>query len=243
MSFSTNKKYGILNATIKTDKGEKTSHSSGMSHFNLICEVANASKEEYQVNIDIQSSASANVRMLLINNFDIAQAFGSKFSDIAPGFTPLPSQADGLALDLIHQPIFNIDKLKDVQPLPATSISETLETLLTDGTKIIVFGTKYDDSDNQHHKSYHNDKADYRDQHMYGVRRHREQEQPPRGIDDVHLNQGTPSILYQSKDNGCYQDGALFVQNNNGGYDALFFAFAKQCFNTNDQGNCENNEN
>ena len=82
-----------------------------MSHFNLICEVANASKEEYQVNIDIQSSTSANVRMLLINHFDITQAFGSKFSDIAPGFTQLPSQADGLALDLIHQPIFNIDKM------------------------------------------------------------------------------------------------------------------------------------
>ncbi|OMH33973.1 DUF2278 family protein [Motiliproteus sp. MSK22-1] len=238
MPFPENKIYGVLNATIKKDEGEKTSKYSGMSHFNLICEVTNENSEEYQVNIDIQSSPSPNVRMLIINNFDISKAFGQKFSEIEPGFTRLDTEPDGLALDLIHQPIFNVNALKDTQPISATDISTRLEEILTDGTNVIVFGTKYDDSDHQHHKAYYHDNERYRDQHMYGARRHREQQLPPRGVDDVHLNQGTPASQYQSKDNGPYQDGALFIKHTDGTFSALFFAFASQCFNTDAKGNC-----
>jgi uncharacterized protein YukJ len=73
---------------------------------------------------------------------------------------------------------------------------------------------------------------------MYGARRSREQSQPPRGVDDVHLNQGTPNSQSQAQDNGIYQDGALLVQMPDNSYSAFFFAFAGQCFNTDDNGNC-----
>jgi len=237
MPFPANKTYGVLRANIKVDEKESTSKKSGMSHYNLICEVPAEDNKEYQVNIDIQSSKSANVRMLVKRNF-VTTNLPKKLTDIAQGFSTLPSKADTLALDLIHQPIFPIDELKDSKPISAEQITETLNNLLSVGNEVIVFGTLYDDDDHKHHEAYHHDDESYRDHHMYGARRHREQKLPPRGVDDVHLNQGTPSTQYQHKDNGVYQDGALFIVNTEGGYNAIFFAFATQCFDTNDQGNC-----
>lgn len=234
MAFPANKVYGVMKAVIKRDEGESTSHRSGMSHFNLICHTPEG---DYQVNIDIQSSENPNVRMLQVEHFNTGEI--GNFASIPPGFRILSTDAaDPLALDLIHRPLFSIDELADAKPGSADEISSVLNDFLLDGTEIIVFGTRYDDSNNDAHKPYQHEHESYRNKHLYGVRRHRELAQPPRGVDDVHLNQGTPSSQYQSKDNGSYQDGALFVKNEDGSYRAFFFAFAGQCFNTDPQGNC-----
>ncbi|MGF1683721.1 DUF2278 family protein [Photobacterium minamisatsumaniensis] len=242
MSFSGNKIYGVLKAFIKIDEGEFTSKKSGMSHYNFISAVPNEDSKEYQVNIDIQSQVASNVRMLSKKNFDVASHLPASFIDIKQGFTKLETQPGGLAIDLIHQPLFSVDELKNADLQSAEQISDILNGYLSAGTEVLVFGTMYDDSDNKYHEAYRNDNESYRDHHMYGARRHREQQMPPRGVDDVHLNQGTPSSQYQSKDNGTYQDGALFVVNQDGRYDAIFFAFAGQCFDTNEKGNCVNDE-
>lgn len=238
MPFSHGKVYGVLRVKVKVDEGEFTSHRSGMSHYNLICE-DEESKLEYQVNIDIQSSSSPNVRMLVIDDFDVSSAFTTPFSDIPSGFKTLECKPGGLAIDLIHHPIFKVDELKDAQPLSASQISTQLKPHLSVGTEIIVFGTRYEDSDHKFHHHYHHSNESYRDAHLYGVRRHREQNLPPRGVDDVHLNQGTPDTQYQHVDNGCYQDGALFIANGEGKYTAVFFAFEAQCFDTDNSGNCK----
>lgn len=238
MPFPTSKKYGVLKARVTQVEGEFTSHKSGMSHYNLICNDS-VSGLDYQINIDIQSEVSANVKMLILKDFDTKTQLPSAFETITPGFTPLPCQPGGLALDLIHQPIFTVNQLKDSHPQNAAKIAAGLNEFIQVGTQLVVFGTYYDDSDHQYHQQFITEDESYRDHHMYGVRRHREQQRPSRGVDDVHLNQGTPSIQFQSKDNGVYQDGALFIRNPDGDYTACFFAFAGQCFDTNQQGNCD----
>lgn len=236
MPFPASKVYGVLNAEITQVEGEFTSHKTGMSHFNLISQ--DSAGLEYQINIDIQSSTSPNVRMLVLYDFDLAAQLPN-IKGIESGFTALPTQAGGLALDLIHQPLFPISELKNAQPHSADNLSETLNALLQVGANVFVFGTRYDDSQSNYHQNFTDADESYRDHHLYGMRRHREQGRPPRGVDDVHLNQGTPSSQYQSKDNGLFQDGALFIANNDGSYTAVFFAFAQQCFNTNASGNCQ----
>ena len=242
MPFPKNKTYGVFRAFISVDEGEFTSHKSGMSHYNLICEVPNEGGMKYQVNIDIQSKVTGNVRMLVKTNFDAVSHLSASFIDIVQGFTELTCQPGGLALDLIHHPLFPVDELKQTEPQSAKDITNILNDYLVVGKEVIVFGTLYDDTDFKSHESYHNETESYRDFHMYGARRHREQDLPPRGVDDVHLNQGTPSSQYQYKDNGSYQDGAFFVVNQDGSYDAIFFAFSSQCLVTDKNGNCINDE-
>lgn len=258
MPFSGNKIYGVLKATLTKDRGESSSQRSHLSHFNL---TTSAAGEGYQVNIDIQSHPhEADVKYYIIENFgggDGSKDAGTdaslkqQFADIQEGFTPLQPEPGGLALDLVKNPLFCVDDLKDATPQTPDEISQMLNGYLENPdtvASLIVFGTKYDDSNNDYHEQYnhyhyhdHNDW--HRDRHMYGVRRYREDPQsqlPPRGVDDVHLNQG--SGPQHSKDNGPYQDGALFIEHQDGSYTGIFFAFASQCFDTDANGNCVNSD-
>jgi uncharacterized protein YukJ len=54
---------------------------------------------------------------------------------------------------------------------------------------------------------------------------------PPRGIHDIHLNQGTSLTMSQAKINGIYQDGALLIEPNSA-CSAFFFMFITQTLDT-----------
>lgn len=58
---------------------------------------------------------------------------------------------------------------------------------------------------------------------------------PGNGIHDIHMNQGNGGKY--KKDNGTYQDGGLVFQYPNGKWQAFFFAFQSQTFDTDDRGN------
>lgn len=55
------------------------------------------------------------------------------------------------------------------------------------------------------------------------------------GIHDVHINQWNPKSKGFEKDNGVYQDGALFFQFSNDEWVALFLKFLTQAINTDNQ--------
>ena len=55
------------------------------------------------------------------------------------------------------------------------------------------------------------------------------------GIHDVHINQGNPKSGGFEKDNGVYQDGALFFEFSNEEWVALILKFQTQAINTDDQ--------
>jgi len=52
---------------------------------------------------------------------------------------------------------------------------------------------------------------------------------PKRGIHDIHMNQGSTGRF--SRSNGSKQDGALFFQNSDGRWTAIFLAFQSQLWN------------
>jgi len=213
LRFASGKTYGVLRAQVTADNGEYHSDKTDMSHYNLITtdDGPNQISEQYQVNIDIQSLDSANVKCV---SFDPFSNNDLQFSSLPYGFTPLRSDSDDpIALDLVRRPLFDLNILTESSALSADEIAAKLDNYLKDGNpNVIVFGTKYDDQHNQRQKHY-------------GLERAAKQQRPPRGIDDVHLNQNLGS------DSNAYQDGALLIEtgdSNEKKYVAFFFCFANQ---------------
>ena len=205
--------YGVLRARVVADNGEDHSHRTDESHYNLISvdDGQGQTNEQYQINIDIQSLQSANVKCISIDPFNNPSI---QFSTVPIGFTALPTaDSDSLALDFIRRPIFDLNLLTQSEPLTADQIADRLDTYFKhDKPNVIVFGTKYDD---QHVAT----------ERHYGLQRAMKEKKPSRGIDDIHMNQ------IVGKDGHAYQDGALFIQKENeeNSYVALFFCFASQC--------------
>lgn len=213
VEFAKGKIYGVLRAHVIADNGEDHSDRTDESHYNLLSVDDGQSEtlEQYQINIDIQSLQSANVKFISIDPFINSSI---PFSNIPIGFTPLPSDdSDTLALDFIRRPIFDIDLLTKSEPLTADQIAAKLDVYFKqDKPNVIVFGTKYDDKQSL-------------DENHYGIQRSINQNKPRQGVDDIHMNQ----II--GKDSHVYQDGALFIQkeNQDNTYVAFFFCFDSQC--------------
>jgi uncharacterized protein YukJ len=58
---------------------------------------------------------------------------------------------------------------------------------------------------------------------------------PGNGIHDIHMNQGNTGKW--KKDNGVFQDGAIYIEYPGDKWRAFYFAFQSQTFDTDDQGN------
>jgi uncharacterized protein YukJ len=213
VNFAKGKIYGVLRARVIADNGEDHSHKTDESHYNLISvdDGHSETTEQFQINIDIQSLQSANVKCISIDPYINSSI---PFSSIPIGFTPLPSnESDTIALDFIRRPVFDLNLLTQSQVLTADQIAAQLDVYFKhDKPNVIVFGTEYDD---QH---------SVEDNH-YGIARAIKENKPPRGIDDIHMNQVV------GKDGHAYQDGALFIEKENeeNTYLAFFFCFVSQC--------------
>jgi uncharacterized protein YukJ len=213
IDFVKGKTYGVLRASVIADNGENHSNKTDMSHYNLLSidNGQNDVVEQYQINIDIQSLESANVKCICIDPFINSII---PYSSIPIGFTPLVSnESDLIALDFVRRPIFDINLLVQSEALTANDIATKLDLyFMQDKPNIIVFGTKYDDQ------------LDMPNDH-YGRQRVLHGNKPSRGIDDIHMNQ------IMGKNDHCYQDGALLIQkgNNDHTFAAFFFCFDSQC--------------
>jgi uncharacterized protein YukJ len=61
--------------------------------------------------------------------------------------------------------------------------------------------------------------------------------EPGRGVHDVHMNQGNARHDYHARDNGIWQDGALFLHlKREPRWVAVFLAFQSQQWQTDDHG-------
>jgi uncharacterized protein YukJ len=218
--------YGLLKAKVKIDNGEYTSRS-GMTHYNLIATPNGG--EDYQVNIDVQSNPrQANMRVLYMNNYERYNGtLTAQLDALSDGKQLLDSQPDGLSLDYIRENLFDKSRLRNANPTNAKGIGKLLDKYLSDHQNVIIFGTFYDDQQ---------DTGNVR--RTFGlIRRDARPDLPPRGIHNVHYNQG--STGRHADANGIYQDGALFIKLPDGSYTVFFFAFSEQCFCVDEQGNCD----
>jgi hypothetical protein len=71
--------------------------------------------------------------------------------------------------------------------------------------------------------------------YVFGARYRNQNQSPPQGMHDVHMNQGDPPGQFQLLD-GIWQDGGVIVLRPSGMLTGFFVKFVTQTLNTNNQG-------
>lgn len=153
----------------------------------------------------------------------LPEAFVKGLQRLAPGYTKLASKAGSLALDYVRNNWFKPGAMKEVPPdAPGVDndLKDKIETAVVKavsqtGSLIYAFGEKW------------GPEKDKKDRYFKFL--------PGNGIHDIHMNQGNGGKY--KKYNGVYQDGGLVFQYPNGKWQAFFFAFLSQTFDTDDKGN------
>ncbi|WP_425360668.1 MULTISPECIES: DUF2278 family protein [unclassified Candidatus Tisiphia] len=212
------KNYTCVKGTVLEDLEDSTKHT--MTHHNFIVQ---ANQLDYQVNIDIQSDSRANVKLYYVDQLNNNELLTNLAKLGNEGLFRLDKLNQAYRLDYFRSGILPVDYLKNSLAKSWQEISSLLDMHIIRGTKICILGESYDDTET-------------REVVPYGLQLKQQHSQlPPRGIHDIHLNQGNYNP--HSKDNGIYQDGAIFIETPNNSIKAFFFMFDEQSLNTDDSGN------
>jgi uncharacterized protein YukJ len=136
------------------------------------------------------------------------------------GFTALPSQTGGLALDFIRGNLFDRQQMRVVptaQPGPDNDLGEFLDHYVqqargNDQAQAYVFGQRWG--------------PETIPDKIFGFR-------PGNGVHDVHMNQGNSGRF--ASDDGVWQDGGLLLHfADTDRWVAVFLAFQSQAWHTDD---------
>lgn len=213
--------YSLLRGIVAKDL--ENSIGKERTHHNLI---VLAGDRDYQVNIDIQSLPRPNVKFFMKNDFNHPiLSFLEELPDHS--LTSLNHSRSDYRLDYLRSKIFSSGELAQAQPEEALSISNLLDSFLQAGASVFILGDFYDDE------------APKRDRMPHGLElQHKHHFLPSRGLHEIHMNQGVPSTMSQSQDNGLFQDGAIFLKRPDQTVHAFFFMFDNQCTVTDAEGNC-----
>ncbi|WP_341756221.1 MULTISPECIES: DUF2278 family protein [unclassified Candidatus Tisiphia] len=211
------KNYSCLRGIVSEDLEDRTKYT--RTHHNLIVQADG----DYQVNIDTQSAPTANVKIYYVEQLSNNELLTNLDKLGSDGLFCLDKLTHACRLDYLRGGIFQIDYLRNAPAKPWQEISSLLDTHITRGTKICILG-----------ESYNNNET--RSVMPYGLQlRQKHSNLPPKGIHNIHLNQGDAPPY--SQDNGIYQDGAIFIETPNNIIKAFFFMFAEQTLLTDDSGN------
>ena len=183
-----------------------------------------AGKTMHRIATNVKSSApKAPSTVLFLSTTTLPQTLTDRLTALNVGYKALPSKPGGLALDYLRSGVVKTGSMKPVPPdAPGADndLKDLLETAVVkamkeEGSVIYALGAKWGPEKGKP------------DQYF--------KFSPGNGIHDIHMNQGN-SGKYK-KDNGTFQDGALFVAYPGGKWRAFFFAFQSQSFKTDDKGN------
>jgi uncharacterized protein YukJ len=177
----------------------------------------------FTVAVNIESTDGSEVLYAILDNFQPPDPAG--LLALPSGMHPLPSTPGGLALDFVREqvngaPMITLDQmtlLPESQGIRnhATPLENAVDTLLNQ--TIADGGTIFAFG------------SAYADSGQVD------------GIHDIHMNQGNPAGTF-SKDNGIWQDGAIFIyQPSTATWTALFIAFQTESWNTDSSGNPPSN--
>ncbi|HEY6537244.1 MAG TPA: YukJ family protein [Candidatus Nitrosocosmicus sp.] len=199
-------RYSVLKGKVT---GSTFIENHGHDHFIINIQV---SENQYKAFVNVLSYDGSNLEYL--HNSNWTDPFKNKLAELEPGSHELQRQPDGMALDYIRSNIVDITAFTNIQQGISRSESDLTNLLKdhveraqsNDDSVVYVFGSAFKD----------NNETDL-------------------GIHDVHMNQGNPESGGFEKDNGVYQDGALFFQFSNDEWVALFLKFRTQAINTDDQ--------
>jgi uncharacterized protein YukJ len=207
--------YGVL-------KGIVTGHlrDADDDHYQIL---VRGGKDVYRIASNVKSSAPKSPSTLFFQSITtLPDQMIKRLRALPAGFTKLPSKPGGLAFDYLRSGLVKVQSMTLVPP-DAPGADNDLKDKLEDAvvkamqlesSTIYAFGSRWGPEKKK-------------DQYFKFL--------PGNGIHDIHMNQGN-SGQYK-KDNGIYQDGALFISYPDNKWRAFFFAFQSQSFKTDSHGN------
>lgn len=178
----------------------------------------------HRIAVNVKSAATNAPSTLLFQALTTLPAeLKNGLQALTPGFKKLASKPNGLALDYVRSGSVKPATMKPVPPdkpgadndLKDKLEDAVLKALSQPGSLIYALGEKWGPENNKKDKHFHF--------------------KPGNGIHDLHMNQGNSGKW--KKDNGVYQDGALYLAYPNDKWGAFFLAFQSQTFETDAQGN------
>ncbi|MFL5800683.1 MAG: DUF2278 family protein [Roseiflexaceae bacterium] len=179
-----------------------------------------ADEAHYRIAVNVQSQSTPSELLFLVDD-QFRHPISAQLGDLPQGWSPLPSQPGGVALDFIRGNLFNrldMRRLPSSLPGPDNDLSDQLEHYIAraireDQALVYAFGQRWGPET----------QADK----IFGFR-------PGNGVHDIHMNQGNvPPFL---GDDGVWQDGGLLI-----GFAApeqwvaIFLAFQSQAWHTDDR--------
>ena len=208
--------YGVLKGTVVGHLRDADD-----DHYQILVQ---AGKTLHRVATNVKSSApKAPSTVLFLSTTALPQALSEALRTLDVGYKKLVSKPGGVALDYLRSGVVKTKSMKPVPP-DAPGADNDLKDLLEaaviramkeEGAILYALGAKWGPEKGKP------------DQYF--------KFSPGNGIHDIHMNQGN-SGKYK-KDNGTFQDGALFIQYPGEKWRTFFFAFQSQSFQTDDKGN------
>jgi len=210
------KKYGVL-------KGTALGHlrDADDDHYQILIK---AGATLYRIAVNVKSAAKNAPSILLFQTVTTVPAnLKTGLRALNPGYQKIASKPGGLAQDYVRGGIVKPSSMKPVPP-DAPGVDNDLKDKIEDailkalsepGSVVYAFGERWGPETNR------------RDQYFKFT--------PGNGIHDIHMNQGNSGKW--KRDNGVYQDGAIFIEYPGDKWRAFFFAFQSQTFDTDNKGN------
>ena len=208
--------YGVL-------KGTVVGHlrNADDDHYQIL---VRADKTLHRIASNVKSSAPKSPStVLFLSTTSLLQSLTGALKALSVGYKKLPSKPGGIALDYVRSGVVKTKSMKLVPPDQPGSDNDlkdlleaaVLKAMKEEGSVIYALGAKWGPEKGRP------------DQYFKFT--------PGNGIHDIHMNQGNSGNY--KKDNGIYQDGALFIEYPQDRWRAFFFAFQSQSFQTDDKGN------
>lgn len=195
--------YGVLKGRVVGARPERDRHN---PHFQIRVRAAGRT---FQVPVNVRSMGRTPELLYLIDD-DFRHPLTGDLRGLAEGFHPVAKEGGGVALDYIRGNLFDRERM-EILPHDAPGDDDDLNDKLAalmrramDGgdATVYAFGSAFP-----------------------GHGR-------PRGVHNVHMNQGNPRGHFDG-DNGVFQDGALLVHfGRRDRWTAVFLAFQSQAWHT-----------
>ena len=210
------KQYGVL-------KGAVIGHlrDADDDHYQVLIR---AGRTLHRIAVNVKSAAPNAPSILLFQTTtSVPPRLKIGLRALSPGYRKLASKPGGLAQDYVRGGIVKPKSMTLVPP-DAPGVDNDLKDKLEGaavlamaraGTVVYAFGEKWGPEKKR------------ADQYF--------KFKPGNGIHDIHMNQGNAGKY--ARDNGVFQDGALYFEYPGDKWRAFFFAFQSQTFDTDDRGN------
>jgi uncharacterized protein YukJ len=176
---------------------------------------------DYRIAVNVKSKASPSELLFLVDE-TFQHVVTTRLAALEEGFTQLPRQPGGAALDYIRANLFDRLEMRPLPhnlPGPDNDLSDRLAHFIDRArtepdARIFALGERWGPEQGTRDKIF--------------------RFQPGNGIHDIHMNQG--NVAQFMRDDGVWQDGGLFLHfPATNQWVGLFLAFQSQAWHTDDR--------